>query len=400
MTKASLRDLSRAELGGRRVLVRADLNAPLDDGRVSDDTRIRATVPTLRHLRDAAARTVVISHLGRPRGPDPAFSLRPIADWLRGQLGGTVRFHPGLTGPDVRAAVEGLRDGEILVLENTRFDPGETKNGTELARALAELVDVFVNDAFGSAHRAHASVTGVVEEVRRRGGKAVTGLLMEKELDMLSRLLGEPQRPFVAFLGGAKVSDKVELIRALLPRIDRLVVGGAMANTFLKGLGLEVGASLVEEDSVDLARGILREAGDQVLLPVDCVVADRIEEDASIRVVPRDSVQPGNRIGDIGPASRDLFAASLEDVRTVVWNGPMGVFELRPFREGTIAVAHAVASATDRGALTVVGGGESAAAAETAGVTDRMTHVSTGGGAALEFLAGAQLPGVLALSDR
>ena len=400
MTKASLRDLDPALLSGRPVLVRADLNVPMEDGRISDETRIRESLPTLRLLTDAVARPVLLSHFGRPKGRDASQSLRPVAARLGELLGGTVRFHDGLVGPDAQAAVASLGDGEVLVLENTRFEPGETKNDPALGRQLAELADVFVNDAFGAAHRAHASTAGVAEGVRAKGGRAVAGLLMEKELTMLGRVVGDPERPFVAILGGAKVSGKADVIQALLGRVDRLLVGGAMANTFFKALGLEVGASLVEDDRVELAREIMRGAGDRLVLPVDCVVADRIEEDAMTRIVPRDAVPPADRIADIGTTSRALFADALRGARTVVWNGPMGVFELPPFREGTVAVAGAVADATDRGAFTVVGGGDSAAAAETAGVADRLSHVSTGGGASLEFLAGEQLPGVLALSDR
>lgn len=405
MTKASLRDIPSANLIGRHILVRADLNVPMEDGRITDDTRVRETLPTLRLLKDGGARTVVISHLGRPKGLDPALSLQRVADLLCDSIGGTVRFHPGLVGPEARAAVLALDDSEVLVLENTRFDAGETKNTPELARALADLVDhppygVFVNDAFGAAHRAHASTTGVADEVRRRGGAAVAGLLLDKELKVLESLLCEPERPFVAILGGAKVSGKVEAIRALLPRVDRLLVGGAMANTFLRALGLEMGQSLLEEDKVELCHGILRDAGDRLVLPVDCSVAKRIEDGASVRVVPRDSVQPDDCIGDIGPASRELFGGLLSDARTVFWNGPMGVFEMAAFREGTIAMARSVATATDLGALTVVGGGDSAAALNMARVADKVAHVSTGGGASLEFLGGEQLPGVAALSDR
>jgi 3-phosphoglycerate kinase len=405
MTKASLRDIPSANLIGRHILVRADLNVPMEDGRITDDTRVRETLPTLRLLKDGGARTVVISHLGRPKGLDPEFSLQRVADLLCDSIGGTVRFHPGLVGPEARAAVLALDDSEVLVLENTRFDAGETRNTPELARALADLVDhppygVFVNDAFGAAHRAHASTTGVADEVRRRGGAAVAGLLLDKELKVLESLLCEPERPFVAILGGAKVSGKVEAIRALLPRVDRLLVGGAMANTFLRALGLEMGQSLLEEDKVELCHRILRDAGDRLVLPVDCSVAKRIEDGASVRVVPRDSVQPDDCIGDIGPASRELFGGLLSDARTVFWNGPMGVFEMAAFREGTIAMARSVATATDLGALTVVGGGDSAAALNMARVADKVAHVSTGGGASLEFLGGEQLPGVAALSDR
>ena len=400
MIKASLRDIPRTDLVGRPLLVRADLNVPMEAGRITDDTRVRETLPTLRLLRDGGARTVIISHLGRPKGPDPAFSLRGVSDLLRESIGGTVRFHPGLVGPEARSAVDSLEDGSVLVLENTRFHAGETKNAPELAGALADLAEIFVNDAFGAAHRAHASTTGVADEVRMRGGKAVAGLLLDREIKVLGSLLREPERPFVAVLGGAKVAGKVEVIRALLPQVDCLLVGGAMANTFLCALGLELGESLVEEDKVELAHEILRDAGDRIVLPVDCVVAKHIEDGAAVRVIPRDSVQPGDRIGDIGRASRELFGGLLDDARTVFWNGPMGVFEMAAFREGTVAVARSVAIATDRGALTVVGGGDSAAALSVAGVAGKVAHVSTGGGAALEFLAGAQLPGVAALSDR
>ena len=400
MIKASLRDVPSTDLAGRRLLVRADLNVPLEDGRITDDTRVRETLPTLRLLKEGGARTVVISHLGRPIGADPALSLKGVADLLRDSIGGTVHFHPGLVGPEAHAAVDALKEGSVLVLENTRFDARETENAPELARELADLADVFVNDAFGVAHRAHASTTGVADEMRRRGLKAVAGLLLDRELEVLGSLLREPERPFVAVLGGAKVAGKVEVIRALLPRVDRILVGGAMANTFLRALGLELGNSLVEEDKVELARGILSDAGDRLVLPVDCVVAKSIEEGAAVRVVPRDSVQPGDRIGDVGSATREIFGGLLGDARTVFWNGPMGVFEMAAFRGGTVAVGGSVAAATDRGALTVVGGGDSAAALNVAGVSEKVTHVSTGGGASLEFLSGEQLPGVAALSDR
>ena len=333
MIKASLRDVPSTDLAGRRLLVRTDLNVPLEDGRITDDTRVRETLPTLRLLKEGGARTVVISHLGRPIGADPALSLKGVADLLRDSIGGTVHFHPGLVGPEADAAVDALKEGSVLVLENTRFDARETENAPELARELADLADVFVNDAFGVAHRAHASTTGVADEMRRRGLKAVAGLLLDRELEVLGSLLREPERPFVAVLGGAKVAGKVEVIRALLPRVDRILVGGAMANTFLRALGLELGNSLVEEDKIELARGILSDAGDRLVLPVDCVVAKSIEEGAAVRVVPRDSVQPGDRIGDVGSATREIFGGLLGDARTVFWNGPMGVFEMAAFRE-------------------------------------------------------------------
>jgi len=400
MTKATLRDVPAAELRGRRVLLRADLNVPLEGEHIIDETRIRETLPTLRLLRDAGARVIVLSHLGRPKGrPDPRCTLRPLVDRLSALLGGRVRFHPGLTDPGACAAVGALGDGDVLVLENTRFDAGDEQNDPALAAALAEMSDLFVNDAFGAAHRAHASTSGVAERVRANGGRAVAGLLMEEELEYLGRVLRRPERPFIAILGGAKISGKLDVIHSLLPRVDRLLVGGAMANTCFRALGLEIGASLVEEDRVEMARATLEEAGDRLVLPVDCVVADRIE-DPTTRIVPRDSVQPGDKILDIGTATRALFAGLIGEARTVFWNGPMGIFEHPPFHEGTVAVARAVADATEHGALTVVGGGDSAAAAEVAGVTAKLSHVSTGGGAALEFLAGDPLPGVIALSDK
>lgn len=401
MPKKTLTTLDPATLKGIRVVVRADLNVPLEEGEVGDDTRIRATVPTLRTLLDAGARVVVLSHLGRPSGrPDPDYSLRPVAARLSELLDRQVEFVPELVGDEASRAVDGLEPGALLLLENTRFLPGETAGDEELARTLAAYGDLFVNDAFGAAHRDHASTAGIARAIREDGGEAVAGHLMERELDVLGRTLDEPDPPFVAILGGAKISGKVDVMEALLPRVDTLLVGGAMANTFFRALGLETGDSLVEEDRVDMAEKVLRAAEDRLLLPVDCVVTPSLEADAETRVVPRDSVSPGDRIADIGPASRELFAGALADARTVLWNGPMGVFELPPFRAGTLAVAEAVADATDRGALTVVGGGDSVAAAEMAGVIDRLTHVSTGGGASLEFLAGAELPGVAALSER
>jgi phosphoglycerate kinase len=396
-----LRDLEAEELRSRAVLVRADLNVPLDDhGRVTDDTRVRASVPTLRHLLDSGARVTLLSHLGRPKGrPEPSFSLAPVAGLLESLLDRPVRFCPDLVGAEAREAAAGLRDGELLLLENTRFHPGETANDPELAEALATYGTLYVNDAFGAAHRAHASTEGVAHGIRAAGGRAVAGFLLERELRFLGASLADPARPFVAILGGAKISGKIDVVEALLPRVDRLLIGGAMANTFFLALGLEVGDSLVEPDRVDLARELMERAGAKLLLPVDCVVAERLDEEADARVAPRDAVSPGERIGDIGPATVQLFGEAVRGAGTVVWNGPMGVFELTSFREGTVAVARAVAEATDRGGLSIVGGGDSAAAAEVAGVAERLSHVSTGGGASLEFLAGAPLPGVVALDS-
>lgn len=401
MPKALLSSLSSDALRGRRVVVRADLNVPISSsGEVGDDTRIRASVPTLRHLVDAGARVVLLSHLGRPKGaPDPAASLAPVAEVLARALGAPVRFVADLVGDDARAAVGDVGNGEVLLLENTRFHPGETANDPELARALAEYGELFVNDAFGTAHRAHASTAGIASAIRSGGGRAVAGLLLERELQFLGDALADPERPFVAILGGAKISGKIDVVEALLPRVDRLIVGGAMANTFFLALGLEVGDSLVEPDRVEMARELLERGGDRLLLPIDVRVADAIEAGAEVRVRARTAVEAGDLIADIGPESEALFASEIRDARTLLWNGPMGVFELEPFRGGTVGLAHAVADAADRGATAVLGGGDSAAAAEVAGVADRLTHISTGGGASLEFLAGETLPGIDSLDD-
>jgi phosphoglycerate kinase len=401
MPAKTVADLADERIAGSRILVRVDFNVPLDpDGKITDDTRIVRALPTLSYLQERGGRLVVTSHLGRPKGAaDPAFSLRPVADFLATHLGFPVRFSPDLVGEGAAAAVGALEKGELLLLENTRFHPGETKNDPELSGALADLGDIYVNDAFGAAHRAHASTVGVAEKIREKGGEAVAGFLMERELKYLGMALEDPARPFVAVLGGAKISGKIDVIHSLLPRVDRLIIGGAMANTFFRALGLETGRSLVEEDRVAVARTVLQEAGDTLLLPVDCVVAEEISPEAGTRVVERGGVAPEDRIGDIGPASGEIFAEALVGARTVVWNGPMGVFEMDPFAEGTLSVARGVAAVTDAGGVTVVGGGDSVSAAEKAGVTNRLTHVSTGGGASLEFLAGSVLPGVAALDQ-
>jgi phosphoglycerate kinase len=395
-------DLVPERISGRRILVRVDFNVPLDEaGNITDDTRIVRALPTLEYLLARGGRLVVTSHLGRPKGAvDPAFSLRPVARHLAELLEHPVRFSPELVGDEAAAAVEGLQDGELLLLENTRFHPGETKNDPELSLALAAYGELFVNDAFGTAHRAHSSTVGAAGAIRDRGGEVVAGFLIEKELRYLGEALKAPERPFVAVLGGAKISGKIDVIQSLLPRVDRLIIGGAMANTFFRALGLETGASLVEEDRVEMAREILEKAGSTLLLPVDCVVAAEIDEGAETRVVARSEVGEGDRIGDIGPGSQALFRETLEEARTVVWNGPMGVFEMAPFAAGTLAVAEAVAGVTDAGGTTVVGGGDSVSAAEQAGVLDQLSHASTGGGASLEFLSGVALPGVTVLDSR
>lgn len=401
MNKRMLRDIPADDLRGRRVLVRVDFNVPIDDaGSVADDTRIQRTLPTLRLLSGSGARAVLLSHLGRPGGaPDPSLSLEPVARRLGRLLDREVGFAGSTVGDDVTGRVRRLEDGEMLVLENTRFHPGEKANDLELAGSWAELGDFFVLDAFGTAHRAHASTVGLPEVIRARGGVAAAGLLVEEELRFLVDALRDPERPSVAVLGGAKISDKIQAVEALLEKMDRLLVGGAMANTFFRALGLETGTSLVEEDRVDTARDLLERAGEALLLPVDCVVADEIARGAATRTVSRDDVGEGEAIGDVGPASRDLFREEVSGSRTVVWNGPLGVFELDAFAEGTMALARAVTEASDAGAITVVGGGDSAAALDRAGLADRITHVSTGGGAFLDLVSGAELPGIEALSD-
>lgn len=400
MNAKTLSEVHPSDLAARTVVVRADLNVPIEKGVITDDRRIEASARTLRTLVDAGAKVVLLSHLGRPKGgPDPKYSLAPVAKRLQEILGTPVKFVPHSAGEGARTAVASLAAGEVALLENTRFLAGDEGNDPALAREWASLGDLFVNDAFGAAHRAHASTAGLAEAMKARGHEAVAGYLMALELKYLGQALDRPERPFVAILGGAKISGKIDVIDALLPRVDRLLIGGAMANTFFRALGLETGASLVEEDRIDLARATLERAGERLVLPVDCVVAPEIAAGAAARVVERTGVGGPDRIGDIGPATRDMFAREIAAARTIVWNGPMGVFEVDSFAEGTLAIARAVAKACDGGAVGVVGGGDSAAAAEQARVAERVSHVSTGGGASLEFLAGAVLPGVAALTE-
>ena len=394
MNKKTIRDV---DVRGRKVLVRVDFNVPLEDGRVADDTRIRAALPTIQYLLDHGAAVILMSHLGRPKGqPNPKYSLRPVAEHLSALLGKPVKFSPEPVGPQAEALARDLKPGEVLLLENTRFHPGERKNDPEFARQLAALAGpdgIFVNDAFGSAHRAHASVVGVAQYL-----PAVAGFLMEKELDFLGRLLTAPERPFVAILGGAKISDKIGVIRSLLQKADKLLIGGGMANTFLKAQGYEVGDSLVEEEALEEAKALLAEGQDKLVLPVDAVIADRFAADAERKVVPVDQVPQGWRILDIGPETVARFKAELQGAKTVFWNGPMGVFEFPTFAEGTFAIARALAEL--EGAVTVIGGGDSVAAVKQAGVADKITHISTGGGASLEFVEGKELPGVAVLADK
>jgi len=391
MPKKTVRDI---DVRGRRVLVRVDFNVPLEKGAVSDDTRIRAALPTLRYLVDGGAISILCSHLGRPKGkPNQAYSLAPVAERLGQLLGRPVRVAPDCVGPGVKKQVAQLQPGDVLLLENLRFHAEEEKNDSNFARELASMADVYVDDAFGSAHRAHASTAGVAGYL-----PAVAGFLMERELDFLGGALASPAKPFVAILGGAKVSDKIAVIENLLGKVDALLIGGGMANTFLKAQGKEVGQSLVEEDKLDVARALLRRGGDKLVLPTDVVIADRFDAAARRRTVPVDAVPPDWRVLDIGPKSVDEFGQRLKGARTVVWNGPMGVFEMEPFAAGTFAMARALAGLT--GATTIVGGGDSAAAVDQAGVADRVTHVSTGGGASLEFLEGKELPGVAVLQEK
>ncbi len=402
MEKLTIQDLREEDVRGRRVLLRVDYNVPLDDqGKVTDDTRITSTLPTIRALTGMGGRVVLLSHFGRPKGKVVAgMSLRPVADHLAGLLGGRVVFVPDLTGEEARSAVGALKDGEVVLLENTRFDPREEANEPALAAELAELGDLFVNDAFGAAHRAHATTSGVAEAIRARGGLALAGLLMKRELDYLGGALESPRRPFVAILGGAKISGKIDVIEALLPQTDRILIGGAMANTFFLAQGLEVGDSLVEHERLDMARELLGRAGDKLLLPEDLVIAEEIGEGVETRVVPVDALPRGWKAADIGPASVGRYTEVILSSGTVLWNGPMGVAEIEAFRAGTEGVARALADATKRGATTVVGGGDSAAALAEMGMEGSVSHVSTGGGASLEFLEGKELPGVEVLSDR
>ncbi|HSA55557.1 MAG TPA: phosphoglycerate kinase [Gemmatimonadaceae bacterium] len=396
MQKKTVRDLPDAMLRGRRALVRVDFNVPLDGGQVSDDTRIRAALPTIEYLAGHGARVVLFSHLGRPRGgPDPRFTLAPVARRLGELARRGVAFCDESAGDRAIAATRALGEGDLLVLENTRFHPGEEKNDEALSRAFADLGDFFVNDAFGSAHRAHASTTGVAAFLR----PAVAGFLMEKELEYLGRAVTDPRRPFIAILGGAKVSGKIDVIEALLPKVDGLLIGGAMACTFYRALDLETGKSLVEEERVDLARSLLDRARMRLTLPHDAVVAPSLEAPAQAHAVKRDAIPPGEAMYDIGPDSVASYSRAIDTAATVLWNGPMGVFETPPFDRGTRGIAEAMARATKRGAVTVVGGGDSAAAVAEAGLASSMTHVSTGGGASLEFLEGKTLPGVAALDD-
>jgi phosphoglycerate kinase len=397
LNKQTVADLPDSTVRGQRALVRVDFNVPLDEhSHVADDTRIRAALPTLEYLAERGGRVIVLSHLGRPKGkPDLKHSLEPVSRHLARLTQYRVRFVETTDTDEALKATLSLPDGEILLLENTRFLGGEETNDERLARALARLGDFYVNDAFGAAHRAHASTEGVAHHLK----PAVAGFLMEKELRYLGRALADPERPFVAILGGAKISGKIDVIEQLLPKVDRLLIGGAMACTFFRAMGLQTGKSLVEDDRVTMAKELLDRGGDKLVLPNDAVVAPSIEQSAQARAVSRDAIPADQAMLDIGPKSVEAFARESARARTVIWNGPMGVFETKPFDAGTRGVAEAIASATDAGATTIVGGGDSVAAVAEMGLEDRMSHVSTGGGASLEFLEGKTLPGVAVLDD-
>jgi phosphoglycerate kinase len=394
--KKTVRDLTDAQLRGKRALVRVDFNVPIEGDRVTDDTRIRAALPTIQALLARGATVVLLSHLGRPKGkPDVRFSLEPVARHLQTLIPNQVCFVETTDSDEALRATTGAAPGTVLLLENTRFLGGEEKNEERLARALAELGDLYVNDAFGAAHRAHASTEGVAHHLK----PAVAGLLMERELEYLGETLRNPARPFVAILGGAKISGKIDVIEQLLPKVDRLLIGGAMACTFFSAMGLETGKSLVEADRVEMAKALLARAGNKLVLPDDAMVAPSLDAGAQAKIVSRDAIPSSQAMFDIGPGSAKRFAEEITRGKTILWNGPMGVFETPPFDQGTKAVANAMAQATSHGATTIVGGGDSAAAVEQLGLASKMSHVSTGGGASLEFLEGKELPGVAALDD-
>ena len=396
--KLFVEDLNTA---GKRVIVRVDFNVPLKDGKVESDKRIRESLPTIEYLRKNGAKVILMSHLGRPDGKRvPDMSLRPVADALAALLGAPVAFAEDCVGPAAEQAVAALPPGGVLLLENLRFHIEEEENVPAFAKQLAALADLYVNDAFGSAHRAHASTEGITRFVPQ----AASGYLMKKELDYLGEALGNPKRPFVAVIGGSKVSSKIDVIKSLLPRVDKLLIGGGMTYTFLKAQGLEVGKSIVENDKLDLARSLLAEAGGKLVLGTDFVVTDKLDFKArtvgALKTVAKDAIPADWEAVDAGPATVAAFIETLLSAKTIVWNGPVGVFEIDATAKGTIAIAEALAKATAGGATTIIGGGDSASAVKKAGVASKVSHVSTGGGASLEFLEGKVLPGVAALTDR
>jgi len=389
-TKKTIRDI---DVKGKRVLVRVDFNVPIKDGQVSDDTRIKAALPTLDYLLKQGAALVLCSHLGRPKGgPSPEFSMKPVAAHLSKLIGKPVAFAEDCIGPVAEKAAKALKPGEVLVLENTRFQPGETKNDPQMSRQLAALADIYVNDAFGSAHRAHASTEGVAHLL-----PAVAGFLMEKEIQYLGQAIANPKKPFVAILGGAKISDKIGVIRNLLTKADQVLIGGGMANTFFKAQGYPMGDSLAEDEVLDTARELIAAGGTKLRLPVDVVIADRFDAEATSKVISMGPIPDGWRILDVGPETVASFGKVIAGASTVVWNGPMGVFEFPRFAEGTFGIAKAVAESK---ATSIIGGGDSISAIKKSGLAEKITHISTGGGASLEMLEGLTLPGVAALLDK
>ena len=394
MNKLTIDDL---DLKDKKVLVRVDFNVPLDEKKeITDDKRIVESLPTIKKILDSGGKAILMSHLGRPKGKTPDLSLLPVAKRLEKLLGKPVRFVNDCIGPEVEKAVNGLKYGECLLLENLRFYAEEEKNDPEFAKKLAKWGDVYVNDAFGTAHRAHASTEGVTKYFK----ECAAGYLMQKELKYLGMALSDPKRPFAALLGGAKVSGKIDVIKNLMNKVDSILIGGGMAFTFYKAMGMEVGGSLVEEDKVGLAKEILSKAKVELNLPLDFVVAKEPKEDAETKVVDKDKIPKGWKGLDIGPKTIELFSKKLQNAKTVVWNGPMGVFEVDEFANGTEKIAKTLAEITKKGAITIVGGGDTAAAVAKANLEDQMSHISTGGGASLEFLEGKVLPGVAALSDK
>jgi 3-phosphoglycerate kinase len=394
MNKKTVKDI---DVAGKKVLVRVDFNVPLNEKKeITDDTRIVAALPTIKYLLKEKAKVILCSHLGRPKGvSNPKYSLAPVAEKLKKLLDCNITFADDVIGDSARAAIDDLNEGEIVLLENLRFHKEETDNDPAFAKKLASFADVYVNDAFGAAHRAHASTAGVADHI-----PAVAGFLIEKELNALGGALENPTHPFLAILGGAKVSDKIGVIENLITKVNWIILGGGMAYTFLKAKGYEVGTSLVDEERIELAGGLLKKAGEkgvEIYLPVDTVIADKFDADAKTQVVPSDEITPGWMGLDIGPSSRMLFAEKIRKARTVIWNGPMGVFEMEPFAEGTKAVAKAMAETE---AMTIIGGGDSAAAVKIFGYDEAIDHISTGGGASLEFLEGKELPGISALEDK
>jgi len=390
MNKKTVKDI---DLKGKRVFMRVDFNVPMADGKVTDDKRIRAALPSIKYVLEQGASLLLASHLGRPKGgPDPEFSLRAASEVLATLLGIPVQMAPDCVGPEVEAMAKALKSGEVLMLENTRFHTGEEKNDLDLAKQMASLAEVYVNDAFGSAHRAHSSTEGIARFL-----PAVSGFLMEQELEYLGKAVANPEHPYIAILGGAKISDKILVVETLLSKCDKLIIGGGMANTFLAAQGLNMQDSLVEESSLETAKHILAKSADKLVLPVDAVIADKFDAEANTQTVDVDKIPAGWRMLDVGPKTLELYKRELDGAKLIVWNGPVGVFEMPKFAEGTFALARMLAESK---AITVIGGGDSASAVKKAGVAKQMTHVSTGGGASLEFLEGKELPGVAALLDK